>query len=497
MTTLSYLSKHSIINERYYIIKKQFIESSDKLLIKSNLTFKPKTHKDFEKFVKPIYTFKENDKYLMVPRFWGIENIGKTIEKLGNTPDIEIEASMSPRPYQVEAVETIEKKLKEDKGTTLTVIPGFGKTFISLYLSSILKKKTLIIVHTSVLLDQWIERINQFIKEPKIGIIKGKTFDIENKTHVIAMVQTLVSKTKNFKKEDFSSFGFTIFDEVHHMSAPGFSTSFGVIASKYNLGLTATPNREDGLQDVFLNNIGSIGYQSTTRDKIFDKVDVKMINYNSNTYKEKKKWNGSPDLHKMLEQIITNKKRNHFVINIIKKIIKEEGRQILVLSTRIKHLKDMKKLLDSQLDPKYTSSLYIGGMKTEELEKSSKSNILFASYQLVSEGTDIPTLNTLIQCSPKKNVEQVVGRIMRGRTKVNPLIYDIIDNFSVYKNQSRVRSRLYKRNEYEISYHSINENELDTFNYSLLDEQTEKTPLILEEEKEEIVCEGFSIDDFD
>jgi superfamily II DNA or RNA helicase len=87
----------------------------------------------------------------------------------------------------------------------------------------------------------------------------------------------------------------------------------------------------------------------------------------------------------------------------------------------------------------------------ESLEKSAKSDILFASYQLVSEGTDIPTLNTLIMTTPKKQIEQVVGRILRAKTNFTPLILDIIDSsFSVYQNQSYYRNRYYRKCNYSI-----------------------------------------------
>ena len=86
----------------------------------------------------------------------------------------------------------------------------------------------------------------------------------------------------------------------------------------------------------------------------------------------------------------------------------------------------------------------------ESLEKSAKSDVLFASYQLVSEGTDIPTLNTLVMISPKKEVEQVVGRILRAKTNFTPLIVDITDSFGVYQNQARYRQRYYKKCKYPI-----------------------------------------------
>jgi superfamily II DNA or RNA helicase len=105
----------------------------------------------------------------------------------------------------------------------------------------------------------------------------------------------------------------------------------------------------------------------------------------------------------------------------------------------------------------------------ESLEKSAKCDILFASYQLVSEGTDIPTLNTLIMTTPKKQIQQVVGRILRAKTEFTPLIIDIADtSFSVYQNQSYYRNRYYRKCNYSIE--SIN-----------IDAKDKKIPIIDEE----------------
>lgn len=496
MVSFEYLLPHSVLNRRFFCILKEFILPEDLILIKKKLMFKPKTHIDFSKFVVPIKTYSENDKYLMVPRFWGLENIGKPKEKYGKVHKIDIQANFELREYQKEAYTAVETNVLKNGGSTLNVGCGYGKTALALYMTARLKTKTLIIVHTTVLLNQWIERIKQFIKSPKIGIIKGNVFDVEDKTHVIAMVQTLVSKTKNFTKADFKDFGFTIFDEVHHMSAPGFSNAFSVIGTRYLLGLTATPCREDGLQDIFLNNIGNIDFSDDSGGRIKGTVISNLISYSSDLYSEKKNWKGSPDMHKMLEQIISNNYRNMFINKLIKSILKEDKRQILVLSTRIKHLKDLKELFDKKSTSSHTSSLYIGGMKTEELEKASKANVLFATYQLVSEGTDIPTLNSIILTTPKKNVQQVIGRIMRGYTDLNPLIFDIIDDFGVFKNQSRIRKRFYKKNNYEIFSHKIINDAILDFDYTLssCSKEYEDKKLINDSKKKETIF-GFTSDD--
>ena len=427
-------------------------------------------------------------------------------------------------------------------------------TFMAIRLATLIKQKTLIIVHSTVLQDQWIDRIQFFIPQASIGIIKGKVFDIEGKDFVIAMLQTLVNPRGTLKPEDFSSFGFTCFDEAHHLAAPSFSKCFPLVSSKYNLGLSATPKRSDNLQNVFYWNIGPPSWEEKSKGNGKFAI-VKNINYNDDTYVEKYKWNGSIDLHKLTKQIIENDFRNNYIVTQLKHLAKT-GRQTLVLSNVINHLKDLKTKFESKkmykyyprkeifdlckqnnftkkvfsnicsfLKVKVTCGMYVGGMKQsvdtslnskthkeldeiiiknidkintdeiyskifnkngkikkkinlskeekvylledngieikeddsniESLEKSAKSDVLFASYQLVSEGTDIPTLNTLVMISPKKEVEQVVGRILRAKTNFVPMIVDITDSFGVYQNQARYRQRYYRKCKYPIFHIDI------------------------------------------
>ena len=427
-------------------------------------------------------------------------------------------------------------------------------TFMAIRLATLIKQKTLIVVHSTVLQDQWIDRIQFFIPQASIGIIKGKVFDIEGRDFVIAMLQTLVNPRGTLKPENFSSFGFTIYDECHHMAAPSFSKSFPLVSSKYNLGLSATPKRSDNLQDIFYWNIGPPSWEEKSKGNGKFAI-VKNINYFDDTYVEKYKWNGSIDLHKLTKQIIENDFRNNYIVTQLKHLSRT-GRQTLVLSNVINHLRDLKSKFESKKMYKYyprkeifdlckqnnftknvfknicsflkievTCGMYVGGMKqsvdtslysktikqldeiiiknidkinTEEcyskiynkngklkkkinltkeekifliedsgikikeddsniesLEKSAKSDVLFASYQLVSEGTDIPTLNTLVMISPKKEVQQVVGRILRAKTNFIPLIVDITDNFGVYQNQARYRQRYYRKCKYPILHMDV------------------------------------------
>ena len=76
-------------------------------------------------------------------------------------------------------------------GGCLEIDTGMGKTVMAIYIMSLIKRKTIIIVHKEFLVNQWIERIQEFMPQVKISRIQGKTIDVENCHVVIAMLQSL------------------------------------------------------------------------------------------------------------------------------------------------------------------------------------------------------------------------------------------------------------------------------------------------------------------
>ena len=121
---------------------------------------------------------------------------------------------------------------------------------------SAIEKKTIIIVHKEFLLRQWIERIEQFLPDAKVGRIQAKIIDTEDKDIVICMLQSL--SQKEYPKEMFREYGFTIIDECHHMSAEVFSRAFFKVVTHYTLGLSATIKRKDGLTKIIKWFVGDV-----------------------------------------------------------------------------------------------------------------------------------------------------------------------------------------------------------------------------------------------
>jgi superfamily II DNA or RNA helicase len=95
----------------------------------------------------------------------------------------------------------------------------------------------------------------------------------------------------------------------------------------------------------------------------------------------------------------------------------------------------------------------MGGMKEADLTASSKKQIIFATFSQAHEGLDIPTLDTVILATPKSDIIQSIGRIMRETDgkKNNPRIYDVVDQWSVFFAMYNKRLRVYKQGGFNIA----------------------------------------------
>jgi superfamily II DNA or RNA helicase len=90
-------------------------------------------------------------------------------------------------------------------------------------------------------------------------------------------------------------------------------------------------------------------------------------------------------------------------------------------------------------------------MKKKDLVLSEEKAIIIGTYEMASEGLDIPDLDTLIMTTPKSNITQSIGRIMRKESYDNiPLIIDIVDKIDVFYAMYNKRKKIYQENKYEI-----------------------------------------------
>jgi len=263
-----------------------------------------------------------------------------------------------------------------------------------------------------------------------------------------------------------------IVHNCHHTPSRVFSQALQKIGCTYTIGLSATPFRSDGLTKILYWYLGQIIYKVERKgDK---NVIVKQFNYESNDklFVEKKQWvNGKivPSIPRMVTNLAKIKGRNEFIIDMIVSLKDKDDRKILVLSDRLDHLELLKNGVDNILnnpelfleEGEYTTAYYIGGMKEYQLTESSKADIIFATYAMAAEGLDIDSLNTLILATPKTNIIQSIGRIMRKPIKqgdVFPMIIDIVDQFSLFKKWGKGRIDYYNKKKYTITEYQAFDN---------------------------------------
>ena len=442
-----------VISKRGYVIRKSILSDKEQSEIRKELTMVPYTLPGFQQDNKKFKLYLENENKFYLPKAFALQRFGvPDLNKLKDSgDDIDIEFSGSMRDNQIPVIETFITACHKQGGGLICLGCGFGKTIISLKIVSLLKKKTLIVVHKEFLLNQWLERINEFLPQARVGRIQQNKVDIKNKDIVIAMLQSI--SMKDYPKDTFDSFGFVALDECHHLGAEVFSKALPKITSRYMLGLTATPDRKDGMKKVFEYYLGNIVYCIRGREP--EKVLVRLINYHCQDQQycqEQFNFRGQINSPKMINQLAEDPVRLHLIIEQVKMSILEQ-RKILILSDRRNHLTECKEALD-KLEI-CSTGYYVGGSKPETLKESEEKDVILGTYSMASEGMDIPLLNTVILATPKSDIEQSVGRILRQKKEhrlVDPLIIDIIDQISNFKRQSLHRKRHYKKSNYIMNY---------------------------------------------
>jgi len=452
-----------ILSKEGYLLDKSKFSQEKIVQIRKELIVRP--YQTFKVPNMPIITYpvyKEDDNYLCIPKFYGLKKFGKPDE------DHEVEGEKvdykflyKPRKTEVldqnEVIKDTIKKIDEVGGGLICAGCGAGKTFMGLYIAHHYKVKTLVIVHKTFLLNQWVEKINEYTDgDCKVGIIQQKKVEVEGKDIVIGMLQSIAKE--KYDDDIFMDFGMVIFDEAHHAPSKYFSKALPIINCKKSLALSATPKRSDRMEKVLYWYLGDICYKAPPNKNAVVKVNLYNYDLNHTKFAECYMRTGDVNRPRTINRIVRLKKRNKFILELLFEVMKEEGRQCLVLSDRIEHLEKLKEKIDE--DGNYTCDYYIGGKSQKKLDEAANAQILLGSYGMASEGLDIPSLNTLILTTPRSKIEQSAGRIVRKIGKVQPLIVDIIDQLPCFVTQGVQRKRLYRKLEYNMTLYDVENNKI-------------------------------------
>jgi hypothetical protein len=290
---------------------------------------------------------------------------------------------------------------------------------------------------------QFFEKYNWNTTFLNYGTVKIKSIEKinNNRKHVYDIE---VEDNHNFICSTLVGIG-PIVHNCHHICSKSFSNLFFKVQTKYMLGLSATPERKDGLSKVIY---WFLGPQIVNIKRTSDKPTIKFIfNDHSTEYIEKFNKQGKVNIPVMITDLTNCTYRNDLIIQIIMDYLKE-SRKILVLSHRRAHCENLNNTLKSfGVD----SGVYLGGMKMTDRTENVKKSVILGTYQASGEGFDVPELDTLVLSSPKSDVVQAVGRILRQTNNNIPVVVDIVDSFSIFKAQYYSRRKFYKNSEFNFN----------------------------------------------
>ena len=543
---------NTYLGQKGYTIAKNELTIEQQKQIRNDLMIKPfSLQNGFNTEDKTFPAYRESSNKFYVPHYYGIENYGVPKQyKISEGTNIDLEFAGTLRDYQEPVVNKFIQHCKNShcSGGLLELFCAWGKTSGSLYILSKLKKKTIVIVHKEFLMNQWIERIQQFLPNARVGKIQGPIIDVKDKDIVLCMLQSLISK--DYDSTLFDQFGFTIIDEVHHISSQTFSNSLFKVVTKYMLGLSATMERKDGTTNVFKMFLGDVIYKAEKKNDNI--VEVRAVTYKVNVDEFNDTildYRGQPQNSSMISKLCEYNRRTEFIIqtlcdfisvdNVDKQTIIEnklkmdnavpncqicnKNNNYLIRNTCCDSVKycmlcmenieltaknnityfigpdgkkkaskerpkcpNCKKVLkyeQNYIENEYVKPLeqthtivmahnlnilhymykkfvcknlasvgyYVGGMKEAELKRSEKQQVVLASFGQSSEGLDIPTLNAEFLITPKTDIVQVVGRILRAKHNFShPIIYDFVDTHGVFQRQWLKRKSYYKKQNYKI-----------------------------------------------
>ncbi|MEI7636322.1 MAG: DEAD/DEAH box helicase [Syntrophus sp. (in: bacteria)] len=366
------------------------------------------------------------------------------IDKRRKLPSVNFTFKGTLKGYQKRAVRDI---LIRDFNV-LQAGTGTGKTIIALYVITERKQPVLIIVHSKELLAQWINRIEQFLDIPRdeIGIIGNGKKRIGEKITVgiINSIYPIAEEIKDF-------FGHIVVDECHRTPSRTFTEAVSAFDCQYMLGLSATPYRRDGLTNLigwYLGRQVKVRESELTGNDVIQNVEVIIRKTDFQTDLD-----ASEEYSRMLSELTEDGDRNRLIVEDVIAEASNSGGICLVLSDRKEHCRSLQNMLSKQgLNADVMTGELSNGERQAIVGRLSAGmvQILIATGQLIGEGFDAKSLQTLFLTTPIKfdgRLFQYLGRVIRpAQGKDYARIYDYIDaNVGVLAASAQARQKVYQQ----------------------------------------------------
>ena len=409
-----------------------------------------------------IFCGEEHDDKLVLPR-GTLHDIDKLVSKAGGKVEI-IDRRPTPATPDLSFIGTltaiqnaaVDAMLEHEEGV-LVAPPGAGKTVMAC--AAIVRRRTptLILVHRKQLLDQWSDRLQNFIGLSKNEIhVLGKA-RYPDAPVALGMFPTLARS--EFPEALLAKYGHVIIDECHHVPAASFEAAMKRCTARYILGLTATPNRKDGLQKILFLQCGPIRHRIDLDHSEEQSRRVFVREFSLGLPAEKDRL----PIHQIWEHLIQSGERNRAIASDVSSALKEQ-RFCALLSDRKEHLNALESLLrekwpeesvyriDGSTNQKLRTAI-LGNLRARAAEE--RPFVLLATASLLGEGFDMPELNTLFLTMPisfKGRLIQYAGRLHRfSEKKKSVRIYDYVEpDHPLTAQMYRKRTTAYREMGYSI-----------------------------------------------
>lgn len=393
------------------------------------------------------------DDYLLLPRgceegavdFFNSNGVEVRIEDKTNSGQrIEVEFKGSLYEEQQRAIEALEAH----RCGTLYATTAFGKTVTSAALIARKKVNTLILVHTKALLDQWRERLEEYLstdfqpeQQPKcrgrrkkfqqFGALSSTENTLNGKID-IALLQSCMND--NEVKPFVRDYCMVIVDECHHAPAVNFERVLREVNASYVYGLTATPIRKDGHQPIIFMQCGEIRYSADSKSQQAQQSFRRLLIPRFTSHRNLKADGGN--YAQVIDELIENESRNKLILDDVASNL-AEGRTPIILTARTAHVD----LLAEECRKICPNVIRLVGNDSAKAKREAMAQlrhvptdeplVVVATGKYVGEGFDLPRLDTLLLALPiswKGLIAQYTGRLHRnypGKTETR--IYDYID----------------------------------------------------------------------
>ena len=322
------------------------------------------------------------------------------------------------REHQVPVVEEALATLEAEGSVFLSLPTASGKTVLAIYLAARLGLKTLILCHLDVIKGQWADKFGEFAG---VDLSASDAVEIQG-----------VIRASTLDDEYLAQFGTIVLDEAHIVTKTAFMDVLMRARPRYLVGLSATPDRADGL-DRLLALFFPAPFIVRAPQKALTIVKLQTPFVPDVEYHEVK-GRVVPNWNVMLRSLAHNEARQGFIADLVEARLADPKEKLLVLCTRVAMAEGLVAALEAR---EADVEILIGRKKKWRRD----ARCLVAGTLKAGVGFDDGDLTTLILASSVKDVRQFEGRLRA----VNGTVVDIVDRHPLFEKHWELRRRWYRK----------------------------------------------------